>query len=211
MEDTYVMRYKRLKDEYMNQRLKKENYLKMRTEEQERIEEIHKRIDDKVLGKKLLEDVTEDARNKSKEVLEAICNEIMGMVLNDEQCKATIDIKQKDGVPAADMYLALANGEKTNPALQNGGGVRDLISLSIMLTMREILGNNKAPLFLDEPFKNLSLGYAGKDTETLKKVIDRFGVQTFMVTNERTMTPCVSDKNFFIRRKENVSYLEEIE
>lgn len=211
MEDTYVMKYKRLKDEYMNQRLKKENYLKMRAEEQEKIEEINKRIDNKVLGKNLLEDVTEDARNKSKEVLEDICNEILSMVLNDEECKAKIDIKQKDGVPAADMYLALENGEKTNPALQNGGGVRDLISLSIMLTMREILGNNKAPLFLDEPFKNLSLGYAGKDVETLKKVIERFGVQTFMVTNERTMTPCVSDRNFYIKKKESISYLEDVQ
>lgn len=208
MEDIYVIRYSRLKEEYDNQRIKKENYNKMYAEEQKKIAEIHKRIDDKLIGKQLLENVTEDARNKSKEVLETICNEIMTMVLN-EQSKASIEIKQKDGVPAADMYLVSETGEKTNPVQQNGGGVRDLISLSIMLTMREILGNNKAPLFLDEPFKNLSLGYAGKDTETLKKVIDRFGVQTFMVTNERTMTPCVSDKNFFIKQKQGISYLED--
>ena len=170
--------------------------------------------DNILIEKELLQKATETAREKAKELIESVGTEALQMVLGEDK-RIVIRLTQRDGVPAANLFVQTIFGE--NDVLENnpnygGGGVRDIISLSTLTANRMLEAkNNKAPMFLDEPFKNVSSDYAEKIAEFLNKLVEYFGGQFFVVTHERNFMPNTASKTFSVTlNSDKVSNVEAI-
>lgn len=87
-------------------------------------------------------------------------------------------LKEQDGV----VYSA-------DPFEDNGGGVCDILSVSIKLS--SLIGFTPAvegPLIADEPSKHLSSGYRDALSETFRDLSHVSGRQVIMATHDETLT-----------------------
>lgn len=96
---------------------------------------------------------------------------------------------EKNSVPTANfMVRTKYDGYETftNPTDSDGGGVADIISLSAFICMNILYGDkNTAPLFLDEPTKFVSAGYASSVAKFIKEISEEYNKQIIMVTHAK--------------------------
>ncbi|MEG1300593.1 MAG: hypothetical protein RSC93_07795 [Erysipelotrichaceae bacterium] len=208
----YKKELEKIKRFYLEEKGKKDNLGSIVEEEKKKVQKIETLLHDNGIEKEVILKATAKAREGSKNVIEEISTEALQMVLNTEK-KALIEMSLKDGVPAATMMIVSGEKDeelKTNPANSNGGGLRDIISLSVLAAIRMLDNkNNKAPLFLDEPFKNLSKEYANQSSTFIKKLSNSIGTQMFIVTHEQDVLPNVADKTIEVTQVNGVSYIKE--
>ena len=182
--------------------------------EKEKEEVLNNKVDDIITQKDVLEKATEKGREKAKLLMENIMTEAVQMVLSDKK-KVVIKITTRDGTPAAQLYVQTeydGSDDVLESTTGNGsGGVRDMLSIAALISMRMLeKNNNKAPMFLDEPFKNMSRDYAEPTAEFTKKIVDYFGGQFFIVTHERDVMPNIADKTFLVSKDDKENSIIEV-
>ena len=74
------------------------------------------------------------------------------------------------------------NGQQISPLDASGGGVVDICSFALRLSLWS-LNKNRPVLLLDEPFKHLSRNLHGKALRMLKEVSRKLNVQIIMVSH----------------------------
>ena len=163
---------------------------------------LEKKVKDTNTKKMIVENATEAGRNFSKDILEQILSGGIKNVLK-EDVDVYIDIKQRDGVPTADVYLKDVNGNLVHPS-NGSGGVRDILSFASLVALNAINSDyTKAPLFLDEAFKNISNEYhvaVCEFIEDMKKVLSN--KQMFCVTHDRNYMPNIADAMFSVDKND---------
>ena len=106
---------------------------------------------DKKILKELLEKSSDEARKNGKEVLEKTATNSVQMVLG-ESYSVQINLDSQRGVPTADVDIVkeTTKGKMVIEAMEEGGGIRDIISLSTFVSTGMLVGEgNKAPNFPD--------------------------------------------------------------
>lgn len=102
------------------------------------------------------------------------------------------------------------NGKRFDPMNEVGGGVLDVASFALRVSMWALSRVNDNVIFLDEPFKNInddSRELHRKIAEMVKMVSDKLNLQIIMVSMIPEMRS-VADKVIFIKRKKGVSTIE---
>jgi len=80
--------------------------------------------------------------------------------------------------------LLLKNGEKVSPMDSSGGGLIDVISFALRLSLWSLYkGKKQSIMILDEPFKFLSRDLQDKAGQMLKQLSSMLGIQVIMVTH----------------------------
>jgi len=98
-----------------------------------------------------------------------------------------ISFVEKRGKTECEFYLE-RNGEKIDPMLASGGGVVDVISFALRVTLWS-LTSPKADnvLVFDEPFRFLSRDLHSKASEMVKEISSKLEIQIIMVTHSEEL------------------------
>jgi len=93
-----------------------------------------------------------------------------------------------------------SEGSRFDPMNANGGGLIDVISFGLRLTMWTIKKPQPRPvIILDEPFRFLSRDLQQKAGELLKELSRRFGMQFIIVSHDTALIEC-ADKVFKVEK-----------
>jgi len=221
MKGEFIMSYTELKEKfymmekyYNQEKAKKDAAEENLRKEEEQEKSLNAKVDEILTKKEVLEKAAEKGREKAKTLMENIMTEAIQMVLSENK-KVVIKITTRDGTPAAQLYVQTEYDDEDDiqeSTTHNGsGGVRDMLSIAALISMRMLEKNhNKAPMFLDEPFKNMSRDYAEPTADFTKKIVDYFGGQFFIVTHERDVMPNIADKTFLVSKDDKECSVVEV-
>lgn len=181
--------------------------------EQERLE-MKNQIDKNIVIREILHDGSEEARKKSKELLERVTSDAVSIVTG-ENLEVKINLAIKSNTMTADLLLRAQYADdivvETNPAQEDAGGAADVVSLAVFESIRMLAGSdNTAPLFLDEPLKYVSAGNAIGSAEFIKGLAEMTGIQTFVVTHELNNLPGVADVAYKLDLQDGISKSKKI-
>lgn len=102
-------------------------------------------------------------------------------------------------------------GERVSPREEVGGGVLDIVSLSLRLVVWALLDPRPAPVFiLDEPAKFLSRDLQAAFGRMLKDMSELLGLQIILVSHSTDIIE-QADKAYEVSQAGGVSTVEEIE
>lgn len=147
----------------------------------EEIKSINEEMIDVAEEKALLEDSSEKARTVAKEVIEGVTTQSLQQIFNDGRT-VSINLGTKGGQPVADLYV-MHDGDDTDPAKEEGGGVADIVSTATFMALSDLM-NSVAPFFLDEPNKYVSRDFSIPTGNFLSEIADYTGRQMFMNTHD---------------------------
>jgi len=184
-----------LKTRYTKEKTTLDLYRKQKEEKERELSKTEKEHTDLMTMKELLEKASDEARKNGKEILSETASASLQMVMGDH-LKVDMILDHRSGVPIADLEIVTSYRDKENRISPNdeGGGIRDLVSLStFMATGFLVGGDNKAPYFLDEPTKFVSEEYAEKTAHAIKEIVDYANKQAIVVTHEKNYLPKVAD------------------
>lgn len=195
-----------LKTQYTKEKTTRDLYVRQKEEKQKALKETEKEYEDILMMKELLEKSSDEARLNGKVVLSETASSSLQLVMGDN-LKVDMKLGNRSGVPTADLEIVTEYGEKEIRIDPNdeGGGIRDLVSLSTFLATGLLVGeDNKAPYFLDEPTKFVSEEYAEKTAHAIKEIVKYSKKQAIIVTHEKEYLPNVADASYeLIKDDEN--------
>lgn len=194
-----------LRVQYTRETATLELHEKQKVKQEKDLEKLHKDNEKVLTMKELLEQASDEARKSGKEVLSQTASSSLQMVMGDH---LSVDMKlgHRSGVPIADLEIIADYNDvehRIDPH-DDGGGLRDLVSLSTFMATGFLSGSeNKSPYFLDEPTKFVSEEYAEKTAHAIKNIIDYSGKQAIIVTHERNHLPHVADVSYELEKNED--------
>lgn len=166
---------------YASEKSKVELLEKQKEEILEEIKVIDSNMYDIAEEKVLLEDSSEKARTVAKEVIEDVTTQSLQQIFEDGRT-VSINLGTKGGQPTADLYV-MHDGDDTDPAKEEGGGVADIVSTTAFMALSDLM-NTVSPFFLDEPNKYVSKDYSIQTGNFLGGIADYTGRQMFMNTHD---------------------------
>lgn len=185
----------KLKTRYTQEKTTLDLFTKQKKEKELELAEKEKQQTEILTMKELLEKSSDEARKNGKEILSQTASSSLQMVMGNH-LRVDMKLDHRSGVPIADLEIVTEYGTKENRINPHdeGGGIRDLVSLStFMATGFLVGGDNKAPYFLDEPTKFVSEEYHESAAHAIKEIVDYSQKQAIVVTHEKTYLPMVSD------------------
>jgi hypothetical protein len=169
--------------------------------------EIQQESHDKKLMKELLEKASDEARKNGKEILSQTASSALQMVLGENHA-VSIELGNLRGVPSAELLISkeYSQGILNIDPMEDGGGIRDLVSLSTFMATGMLVGEeNQSPYFLDEPTKFVSKDRAEEVAVFMKELVAYTQKQTFLVTHDLEHLPAVGDTTYLIENIDGVS------
>jgi hypothetical protein PPSC2_p0080 len=173
---------------------------------------LNKETEKLLMAKGLIDKATDFAREKGKNVLEESVSEILKLIFGDSY-SIEIELKEKAGSPVANVYIKKNIGLNTEIInLDNeGGGLRDIVSLSFFIAISKLLSDNRAMILLDEPTPAVSESYSEKVAEAIKLLTKYLEKQSIVITHEREYLPNLIDNVYYIEQgKDGVSKAERL-
>ena len=181
-------------------------------EKENRYNILNKETEKLLMAKGLIDKATDFAREKGKNVLEESVSEILKLIFGDSY-SIEIELKEKAGSPVANVYIKKNIGLNTEIInLDNeGGGLRDVVSLSFFIAISKLLSDNRAMILLDEPTPAVSESYSEKVAEAIKLLTKYLEKQSIVITHEREYLPNLIDNVYYIEQgKDGVSKAERL-
>jgi predicted ABC-type transport system involved in lysophospholipase L1 biosynthesis ATPase subunit len=180
---------------------------KQKFQKEKELFDIQKESHDKKLMKELLEKASDEARKNGKEILSQTASSALQMVLGENHA-VSIELGNLRGVPSAELLISkeYSQGILNIDPMEDGGGIRDLVSLSTFMATGMLVGEeNQSPYFLDEPTKFVSKDRAEEVAGFMKELVAYTGKQTFLVTHDQEHLPAVGDTTYRIENIDGVS------
>ena len=203
-----LLKIQKYNDYYKAKKNEVELLLNQKKEKEDEIKEIDNTIVNIVTEKVLLENSSLKALNLSKDIMEEISTSSLQAVFGDDR-EAIIQLGTKSGQRTADFFI-LQDGDDTDPAKEEGGGVADIVSLTSFISTSNLASESLSPLVFDEPNKYLSKEYSKKMALYLKEIRDYTGKQMFLVTHDEYLKT-VGDMTFKMTKVGKTSYMEVVE
>lgn len=100
------------------------------------------------------------------------------------------------------------NGKTINPLLASGGGVVDVTSFALRISLWTLQNPKSRNVFLlDEPFKCLSSNLLPKIKTLLEELKNRLNIQFIIVTHSKELFE-IADRKFDVSIKKGISKIE---
>ncbi len=163
-------------------------------------------------AKLLLEESSMFAREQIKYQFEVMVTNALQFITG-ESVEFKIEFEQKRGRPEASFYVIskLEDGSeiKNNPEESRGGGIIDIISLTLKYCMLQTHNPPiEGPFILDEPAKHVSEEYIINVGKFLKEINSAFKRQIIMVTHNTHLSE-ISDKRYMVSMEKGISKVKE--
>lgn len=174
----------------------------------QQLEEIITKEEVKRQEKEVLEKVkqlfhwsAEHARLQAKQQLETLVTNALQYVFGPS-FRFEIELATHGGNPTAEFYVVTEwDGQvvKNKPQEARGGGIVDLVSLSLRIALLETVKPRlSGPIILDEPGKHVSEDYIVQMVEFIKSLSETFGRQIIFVTHNTHLSES-GDSAYYVR------------
>lgn len=212
--------FKRMEDllECMKDNYRREMGIRSKIEEdlrkeQKKIDECKKELELFEKKKALINEACFEARKLARDLFASIASHGLQHVLGTHY-SVLIKLGTKGEDPTADFYVKSKYDDyevEVDPTEEEGGGVADIVALTAFFSLNAFQKNkNNAPLFLDEPTKFVSSGYAADVAEFIKAISKDLNKQIIMVTHDTT-SKTIADKAYEISLDNNgVSIVKDV-
>ena len=154
---------------------------------QQEKEELEKSNETLLTKKILIEKSCSQARENGRELLSQISTSLVQSVFGDTT-EVKVDITTKDGIPNADIVVLNkyeTGVSEIDPSDSDGGGLADIVSLSMFMAVGQTVEDNYAPYILDEPSKYVSKGeLSEKFANSFKNLVAYTEKQTIISTHD---------------------------
>ena len=149
--------------------------------------------------RKVVQGVSVQIQYEISEKITSLVNEALQELFGDEYEFAIRFEAQRGKVYA---FLTLKrDGEEVSIADSVGGGVVDIIALTLRLSFWALRGDTPPVLIFDEPLRFLSEGYRAVAAQLLRKIAEMLDVQIIMVTHTPEFANAA--ERVFVVKKEN--------
>ena len=149
------------------------------------------------------------AKQTQDEIVFHISN-IITMALNsifEENYEFKLEFIERKNRIESNMYL-LKNGKKTDPLNANGGGIVDVISFALRISIWNLV-KNRNTIILDEPFKYISRDLQVKAGKMLKLLSEKLELQFIIISHDKNIIDS-ADKMFECSINNGISMVEEV-
>ena len=202
---------KELENYYTSKKTRLEVTLEEIAEHKKRREEVQKNLDLLQQVKILLQESAVYARELARHQIEAMVTHALQFTFGPE-LEFKVELTERRGQPEADFYVVSNYGGfevKNTPQDSRGGGVVDVISLALRISLLHASRPSiPGPLLMDEPGKHLSEQFAPNLARFLK-VVSENGRQVIMVTHNTHLTD-TADAVYNVTLEEGKSLVTEI-
>ncbi|SHH51663.1 OLD family protein [Tepidibacter thalassicus] len=163
-------------------------------------------------AKILLEESSAYAREQIKYQFEIMVTKALQFITG-ENIEFKIEFEQKRGRPEASFYVITKLDDesevKNSPEESRGGGIIDIISLTLKYCMLQTHNPPiEGPFILDEPAKHVSEQYIVNVGNFLKEINSTFNRQIIMVTHNTHLSE-ISDKRYVVSMENGISITKE--
>lgn len=152
---------------------------------------LHQQMDHLDKVRLLLQKSADHAREQAKVQLETGVTNALQYVFGP-MFRFHIELDHQRGIPYAEFYVESEWEGKTirnRPQEARGGGVVDLLSLALRISLLETRHLQlHGPLLLDEPGKHVSEDFVPRMVEFLRSISESFGRQIIVVTHNVDLT-----------------------
>lgn len=150
-------------------------------------QELEKSNNTLLTKKMLIEESCSEARENGRQLLSQISTSLVQSVFTDST-EVKLEVGSKDSIPTADVVVLNkyeSGVAEIDPSDSDGGGLADIVSLSLFMAVGQTVEDNYAPYILDEPSKYVSKGdFSMKFAESFKNLVDYSGKQTIISTHD---------------------------
>lgn len=171
-----------------------------------------KKIEHITFEQEILRKAAEEARARAKEMIEEMGTKALQYIIG-EHMSLKVSLSEKGGQASAQFFVQSVYGDysiETDPAEEEGGGISDIVSFSLFVTMLELMGKeNVAPLFLDEPSKYVSKGHSEYVARFLYETSHHFKRQVFMVTHDEHLAQ-IGDASYHFSIKDGKTEVKKL-
>lgn len=179
-----------IKNSYLTQKGELDNLKKVTTQKEQDITKAEKEAENLLIGKKIIEDACKEAREQSRQLLEAMATIAIESVFKDDTAVLLQLTENSQGV-SLDVKI-VSKDEHGQPQISNpgfdGGGLNDILSTSFLVSIGNTVQDNYAPLVLDEPSKFVSKGALAENFAAYMKDLSIFsGKQLIVSTHDEAL------------------------
>lgn len=200
----YKKRFEALQEFYKAEKVKKDLKQERFRHLEAELEELSKKYTNLAMQKEIVSCASNQARSVGINLITELCSNALKEI--NPNMSINLTEGQKYGSSFVDLSLVSAsdNGEDvvTDPALEDAGGISDIISMSAFIAFNSLNINNKAPVFLDEPTKYVSRENAESSARFIKKVSGINNKQFFVLTHEQDYLPNYSDTHWKLSKND---------
>lgn len=155
----------------------------------------------------------EYAREQLKQKIEETVTAALRSVFEDPGISFAIELGQSGGNPTANWQVISSYMDyevAANPEDARGGGVTDVVSLALRLSLLELARpKHDGPVILDEPGKMISREYLPNVAAFLSKYGEKTGRQIIMITHHGILADA-ADVAWFVQQEKGVSRAKQI-
>lgn len=166
-------------------------------------------------SKDIINKIILKTRNEAIEFIEQVVNCALYEVFNNENLKIKLILKTEGAKTSISTYIQ-ENNELYDIESSRGGGLRDLVSVAILICCRAICKPKiQLPLLLDESFKFLHSTKQNKFKKNaflfLKNIASKLDTQIILITGEVDKEAIdIADNIIYVAKKNNESFLDKI-
>ena len=210
--DRYKNALNRLENLYTRRYGQAETLQKQRAEALARLRETGAETELLEKVRLLLQETSSLAREKARRQIEHTVTHALQSIFGPG-ISFRVELVERRNQPEAEFYVVSQYGEvevKTRPQDARGGGVVDVVSLALRVSLLETIRPPlPGPLLLDEPGKHLSDEFAPHLALLIKEMSGTFNRQVLMVTHNRHFTEA-ADRVYLVEIKAGQSSLSEM-
>lgn len=210
--DRYKNALNRLENLYTRRYGQAETLQKQRAEALARLRETGAETELLEKVRLLLQETSSLAREKARRQIEHTVTHALQSIFGPG-ISFRVELVERRNQPEAEFYVVSQYGEvevKTRPQDARGGGVVDVVSLALRISLLETIRPPlPGPLLLDEPGKHLSDEFAPYLALLIREMSGTFNRQVLMVTHNRHFTEA-ADRVYLVEIKAGQSSLSEM-
>jgi len=190
-------------DRYEEQIQRKERLRKQRTKEERQIQILEQ-------AQNVIRACTEKTQKQLEFHLSDLVSNALSSVL-DSPYKLILDFNQKKNHTEANLFLENRSGEKITPIDNLGGGVVDITSIALQVSLWSMGNPRLSPiLLLDEPLRFLKgESMPRKGAALLKKISEELGIQILLISHQEEQIES-ADRVFQIKKHKTISTVKEL-
>lgn len=143
-------------------------------------------------AQKIIQSVSIEIQKQIKYNIENIINSAIESIF-EKKYIFKLEFVVRRNTTEIDILLESNEGVIETPVNSIGGGLIDIISISLRLAFWALFAKKKNnTIILDEPFKFLSKSFQSKAGEMIKKVSEMLGLQLIIITHIPDIIDCAN-------------------